>query len=336
MSFGADGYLAQANDQVYRYRDGSGGSSGTPNATSVLYGAVEQAAFNQLNSTAAITSAGGLKVRRFYESGWPSSPSAAHLGDYARGVIPYVSYTSPDIATINGGSFDGTLASYFASLPSDKMTYVTWLHEVDNKKLGGATTAQFQNAIKRIHGIKQSNAADPSKVLFGPLLMGYAFTMAQAPSAGYYADYIGNLSDSDIDCVGADPYRFWRPVHSPNSATLSPSDPKTGGLGTKRSMQFLMSGWETYHAAHPNMPLLIGEYSAHPDCENVTDRALWLQQSHQWFKDNNCIAACYYHSGVGPSGPWWVDCFHNFANANDQSYSDPTSLNAFASLVAGD
>jgi hypothetical protein len=100
-------------------------------------------------------------------------------------------------------------------------------------------------------------------------------------------------------------------------------------------MSYLMSGWETYHAAHPTIPLLIGEYSAHPDCDDINDRALWLQQTHQWYLDYDCIAACYYHSSVGESGPWWVDCFHNFSTPTDQSHADPTSLNAFASLVAG-
>jgi len=335
MSYDADAYLSLANGHAYRYRDGADVAPGSSNPSTILYGAVEAAAFDQLNSTSAISGAGGLKVRRFYEGTWPSNPSAAQTADYTRNIIPYVSYSGPSISTILGGSFDSTLASYFAALPSDHTTYVTWLHEVDNGKLGGATTAQFQAAIAHIHTIKQANAVDPAKVLFGPLLMGYAFTAAQAPSAGYYADYIGSIADTDLDCVGADPYRFWRPVHSPDDSTLSPNDPKIGGLGIKRSMSYLMSGWETYHAAHPTIPLLIGEYAAHPDCDDVTDRSLWLQQTHQWFLDYNCIAACYYHSSIGQSGPWWIDCFHNFQTPTDQSHTDPTSLNAFASLLAG-
>jgi hypothetical protein len=330
----ADAFLALDDGTLYRYRDGGILTPGSPSPSGVLYGAVEATSFDQLNGLSAITAAGGLKVRRFYEGSWPSAPSSAQTADYARGVIPFVSYSGPSIATINAGSSDSLISGYFAALPSDKTTYVTWIHEVDNGKLGGSSIAQFKTAIARIHGLKQANAPDPSKVLFGPLLMGYAFTMAQAPSgAGYYADYLTGLTA--LDYVGADPYRFWRPAHSPDLTTVTPNDPKIGGLGTKRSMSYLMSGWETYHAANPSVPLLIGEYSAHPDPANVTDRPDWLQQTHQWFKDNNCIAACYYHSSVGESGPWWLDCFHNFTTKTDQSHTDTNSINTYASLLAG-
>src|SRR5690606_10083670 len=95
-------------------------------------------------------------------------------------------------------------------------------------------------------------------------LTGWAFTTA---GGGNFMDY---MTPGGMDFIGTDPYRFWRPSVQADGVTAAPADPKTGGYGTKRTMQYLCSGTSQGrqlmpYAASLGIPVAVGEYGAHPD-----------------------------------------------------------------------
>lgn len=266
------------------------------------YGVIDSH-FDALNSQLD----GKLQVRRFYEGSWPSAPTAREVADFARGVRPWVSFSGPSAAEINSGAFDKTLAAYFAA--SDKPKLVSWLHEVDNGPK--ADPAEFRAASARIHAIKEAHCPIPREVKFGPVLTGWAFTTGGAQN---FMDF---MTPGAMDFIGTDPYRFWRPQVQADGLSAAPVDPKSKTYGKKRSMEYLCSGVSQGQQLMPyakslGIPVAVGEYGAHPDPTNPTDKATWLQETHDYFIANGVIAAVYFHGPWGESGPWWLDRFHTF------------------------
>ncbi|MER7070985.1 hypothetical protein [Terrabacter sp. NPDC000476] len=274
----------------------------------MLYGA-NDSHFGPLNAALGRE----LQVRRFYEAGWPSTPTQKMRDDWAAGRVPYVSFSGPSPATINSGAHDAILASFFKACKD--RTLVSYIHEVDN---GKAQPAEYVAACTRIQRIKDENAPDPRLVLHGPTLMGWAFTV------GDYEKWIA----PKVDFIGADPYNFVRPAGSPPS-------PKTGNLGRDRSMAYLLGTLPAF-AKKRGVPIAIGEYGVHPDPARPSFKPDWLKATDATLRAAGCIAACYFHAPYGEDGPWWLDRQHTYVTdttARATGTPDPESVAAFRSLI---
>lgn len=266
-------------------------------------------------------------VRRYENGNIPSSFSSTKgQRDVSTAAASWLSFANPSISTINSGSYDATIAAYFASIPPTHRHFFTYIHEVDNDKLGSNTAAQFTSACARIWNIKNANAQNPSNVSVGPILTAGPYR------ANTYQQYYP--SGGQFDFVGADPYRFARDVNDPSYIP----DPKTGGAGTKRTMQYLVGDMPAFAQAQ-GKPVAIGEYGAHTWSSDINERARWLNETDLFLAANNCIVACYFHSPRGGSGPWLIDRFHTY-NSDENSpvrltgAADPTSMQAFADILA--
>lgn len=286
---------------------------------------VSEIAFSTLQTSMTnINPNAKLQVRRSYDGVFPNAWSSCKgQQDVGQKRASWISFSGPDINQINNGSFDLTLRQFFASIPITHTAMVTYKHEVNNAgKLGTNTPQQFGQAQARIWSIKQSYAKDPSMVKVGIILTAEPYRNgtfeAYYPTAGEY------------DFVGADPYRFWRPPGSP-------PDPKTGTLSQDRSMAWLLGMLPSW-ADSKGKPAAIGEYGAHPFPGSPANRPDWLNATDAYLRSINCLAASYFHSHKGASGPWMLDKYHVFTtDENDPlrqtGNPDPDTMNAFASLL---
>lgn len=257
-------------------------------------------------------------VRRYDGTVPPAFSSSKGQQDVGQGRASWLSFSGPSISAINSGSEDARIASYFASIPATHRHFFTYLHETDNGKLGGSSAAQFASACARIWNLKNANAQTPANVSVGPILTAGPYrnnTFRQ-----YYP------SGGEFDFIGADPYRFSREAGAP-------PDPKTGGTGTPRTMAYLIGALPAF-SQETGKPCAIGEYGAHPTTTNVQDRPDWLRETDAFLRSIGSVVACYFHSSAGESGPWWVDRWHFNVGGKAVGDPDPTSLAAFADLLA--
>jgi hypothetical protein len=272
-------------------------------------------------------------IRRYdgaFTSSWSTTSGQQDVGKKAT----WISFSSPSITQINSGAYDATLASFFASIPPTHRVLLSYIHEIDlPAKLGSTPPVDYATAQARIWGIKQANAQDPNNVLVGPCLTGWAFLQ------GTFAEFFP--VGGEFDFVGSDPYRFWRDNTGGLSSPWYVADPKAGGPGIERTFAYTIgdptgngSGGQAGFAASYGKPIAIGEYGAHPTLNNSSNRPAWLAQTDAYLRANNCIAALYFHTRYGESGPWWLDCYHNYVDIMDKSRPDPDTINTFASLVA--
>jgi hypothetical protein len=268
----------------------------------LLYGASE-AAFDALNSAVGSK----LRVRRSYDGAMPSTLGGSKAqADVNAGRIPWVSFSS--VTAANALSFMASCVS------ADTEVWVTPLHEVNNgPKMAGPA---FQGLLATLMGAK--NTARATKVKIIPILTAEPFR------TNAYLTWLGG-DPADFDAIGIDPYRFWRPAGAP-------PDPKTGGLGQNRSMAWLIGNAPAF-AASIGKPIAIGEYGAHPFPEDLQNRPNWLTETDTFLKGIGAIGACYFHSGQGQSGPWWIDQFHFDCGGKHVGDRDVASLTAFKSLL---
>ena len=312
-----------------------------PPETAMLYGTT-QYAYGQLQTALhGVNAAATMRIRRFYENAIPSSWSGTGMvSDY--NATPrrasWVSYSDPSVSTVLSAGFTATLASFFASIPADHRVLFTWKHEANNKsdeKLGGATRAQFRDAQKKIWEVKEANAQTPANISVGIILTAEPYRLGTADEYSAPAGY--------CDFLGADPYRFWRDTSDPSYLP----DPKTNGPGSNRTMAYLIGDGLAHGQGMPQLaetygvPVALGEYGAHPRTSDHTSRPLWLQETHDYLTNlrAGCLAAIYFHSPRGESGPWWLDRYHTYTVTEgdalrDNGAPDPTSLNKWAALVA--
>lgn len=333
------GHLIFTADGKWRNREGIRVSYATPvpPAKKMMMGTIagsNDEDFNQLQSALyAINPAAKLQIIRRYDGAFPSTWSASS-GQADLGIkSTWISFSSPTIAQINSGAYDSTLASFFASIPASHFTMISYIHEIDlSSKIGSTPPEDYASAQERIWNIKQANAQDPSNVLVGPCLTGWSFQQ------GTHAPFFP--ASGAFDFVGADPYRFWRDNANGLTSPWYVPDPKSGGTGVQRSMGYITgdpgndgSAGMAAFAASFGKPIAIGEYGAHPTLNDAQNRPNWLTQTDTYLKANNCIVAVYFHARYGESGPWWLDCYHNYVTITDKSRPDPDSMNRFASLV---
>ena len=277
-----------------------------------------QAALNDVNINAQ------LQVRRSYDNTFPTSWSnCSGQQDVGKQRASWISFSNPSIPQINSGSYDTILQQFFASIPPTHTAMVTYKHEINNNnKLNGSTQAEFAQAHARIWSIKQNYAQNVNNVKVGIILTAEPYRTDSFQ--GYYP------TNGEFDFAAADAYRFWRPPGSP-------PDPKTGGLGQSRPMSWLLGDLPAW-AASQGKPIAIGEYGAHPFPGDPSNRANWLSETDTYLRNQNCLAAIYFHSFRGESGPWWLDRYHTFAtDENDpvrqNGAPDPDSMNVFSSLL---
>ena len=252
-------------------------------------------------------------MRRFYEGAWPTAPTNKENQDFGRGVIPWVSFSGPPAAQIAAGQHDATIAQYWQNSTQPKL--ITYRHEVDHNNK--ETPENFRAAQERIWSLKQQHCPNNDEVLFGPILMGWAFTTG----SGY--NFQQWMTPGSMDFIGTDPYRFWRPqvmLNNNRQREVAPIDPSTGGYGTKRSMQYSCEGVSQgqtliSYAADLGIPIAIGESSAHPDPDDANDRPSWYQQTHDYLTTLpgvKCLAFMDFHGPWGGRGSWYIDRTHYF------------------------
>ena len=279
---------------------------------------------------AAINPQATIQCVRRYDGNIPANfSSSSGQADVGQGRASWVSFNGPTIQTINSGSYDATLASYFASIPANHRHFFTYKHEVDNNKddakLQGATIAQFVTACERIWTIKNANAQNPANVLVGPIL-----TAGPYRGGNYRAYY---SSTGKFDFIGADPYRFYREPGCPPDPKLKNSQNADGSQGTLRSMAYLIGELPTF-SQETGKPCAIGEYGAHPYTTDLNSRPNWLQQPVDFLRSINTVFACYFHSGAGESGPWQIDRWHFNVGGKSVGDPEPASLAKFAAILA--
>lgn len=302
-----------------------------PEEPLMLLGTTQLAYTTLQASLHAVNANATMQVIRRYDGAIPSSwSSTSGQNDVGTGRVSWISFSSPTIAQINSGGHDGTIAAFFASIPPTHRCMVTYLHEIDlADKLGSTPPQDYAAAQARLWNIKEANAQNPANVAVGPVLTAGPYR------SGTFINFYP--TGGQFDFVGADPYRFWRdgtdPYYQP--------DPKTGGTGTPRSLAYVIgdpngdggAGMPAYAAAQ-GKSIAIAEYGAHPTPNDPNNRPNWLVQTDAYLRSQGCMAAIYFHSHVGESGPWWLDCYHDYANPQDRSRLDPHSVNQFAALLA--
>lgn len=268
-------------------------------AGGLIYGSTE-IAFDQIN--AALD--GKLRVRRSYDGALPATVQGSKAwADMQAGRIPWVSFSS---------AADANMQRFFDSCAADgREVWVTLIHEVN---LGKMAPDLFRLLSTKLAGAR--NAAGAGNVKLIPVLTAEPFRTGQ---------HVPFFEPGTFDAIGVDAYRFWRPAGSP-------PDPKTGGLGQDRSMEWLI-GQAVAFSSSTGKPIALGEYAAHPRPEDLGDRGRWLTQTDTFLRSIGALAAVYFHSPNGESGPWWLNAMHNFANPKDQSVADPRSVAAFRALL---
>lgn len=266
-------------------------------APTLTLGATE-AAFDALTA-----SVGPLRMRRTYDGAMPTSLSASKAqADVTAGRTPWVSFSSASAANMR--PFLRTVKA------TGKPLWLTVCHEVNNGPK--MTAAAFRQVYADLAAAKAAEGAD--NVTLAVILT------AEPYRSGTYAQWMPDPANFDV--AVADAYRFWRPPGSP-------PDPKTGTLGQDRTMAWLVGDLPAY-AASIGKPWALGEFAAHPFPDDHANRPTWLRATLDWCAANGCIAAVYFHSGAGESGPWWADRFHF---PETPAGTDPDSLAALAAYV---
>lgn len=240
-----------------------------------------------------------LNIRRSYGS-TVADVVASSRADKAAGRASWVSFTTWPTPT--------ALAGAISSITN--LTLLTYLHEVNNGPKLDAPT--FRRRHDALHNAALSN----------PLVKVGTILTADPFRSNSYQQWMPTRSDF----VGVDGYRFWRQPGSP-------ADPKTGTTGQSRSLQWICGDGPAY-AASKGIPFAIGEFGAHPFTTDTANRPTWLTESVAWLRSIDALAACYFHSQLGESGPWLLDRFHIYTvNETDPArltgVRDPASLAAF-------
>lgn len=277
-------------------------ASAAPSRTTLAYGASE-ISFAALNAQVG----GKLKIRRSYDGALPTSISMSKASaDLSAGRLPWVSFSSVAAAPIR---------SFMDSCAAAKRTiWITPIHEVNNgPKMGGP---EFADLLGRLSAAK--NAAGATLLKIAPIVTAVAFRTEDYKT--YFVD------PAHYDIIGIDPYRFWRPAGAP-------PDPKAGNLGQSRTMQYLIGSAPTFSTS-VQRPIAIGEYGAHPFPEDHLNRSSWLTETDTFLKSIGSVGVCYFHSGNGESGPWWVDRYHFATGGHSVGDPDAESLAKFKALVS--
>lgn len=144
---------------------------------------------------------GRLGVVRYFDSNYPDSWTyyTSLMGDRDVNISFRISPT-----TVNSGSADSRLRSWFASAPTDRTIYWTYMHEPeDDIQRGAFTAAAFRTAWARIAAI----AREANKPNLHATLVLMCWTVE--PASG--RNWLNYYSPGDVDVIGWDCYNGgWR------------------------------------------------------------------------------------------------------------------------------
>lgn len=324
-------YLRRASD-VYRYRDHSTFTPGAPSgggAKPMLIGA-SQADWDNFNTELKAVGGKGMGIRRSYDNSMPATFSAsAASGDPGRGCASYWSWSDrSQMSAVAAGTLNSTITGFLNSIPAGHTFYGTFWHEID---LYSSDYATYKAAWVKIRAAYNASTCDKTKVKLGGLLTTSGFRAGKGPS----------FFDSNHDFVGIDFYDFHRPPGSPN-------DPKTHSLANTHPPDYYVADAVTTAQAL-GIPIIVGENGYHPfnTAGNVLastdpDSRPYRLNATIAYLDNlpavgsgpGCLAYCYFHSGNGGSGPWWLNSFPVWATPNTQNDDDPDSVTAYRQIIA--
>lgn len=269
---------------------------------------------------AQIESALGVKlqVKRLYAGGVTEAISMMQ-GEYAAGRVPWVSLS---ITSVTAADLTRLMNAV------TKQTLITPVHEVN---LGKMPAASFRTLAQSYY---QAAANTTPLALVGPI------TTADPWRTGTAEQWM----PTGLHFNGVDGYRFARP-------SGSPPDPKISGIGTPRTMGYILGeenadgspnpGGAVAWAKAAGVPLAIGEFASHWfPMTNAANRPAYIHASIGYLRSVGCLAACWFHSPLGESGPWLIDQREVYTtDENDPARltgaADPDSLAAFkAELTA--
>lgn len=309
-----------------------------PPASGMFFGAA-QADYDAWNSTLSNPTGtklggknSGMNLRRSFDNGWKNNfANTTASGDPTRGAASLLSFdATTSIASVNSGSVDSVITSFFNSIPTGHYCFVSWIHECDQ---GGKITGQeaaYRTACDRIYDLLVASNADQNFVRFGVIVTAGVF---RASTQNTYFS-----SNNKFDFVGIDAYEYWRP-------SSAPPDPKAGHP-PHRTLEYLIGG-NPPSATYPSggtpavawadargKRVLIPEFGQHPDPADLTSRPNRLKAAVAYAQQSSMYGMCYFHSGGGESGPWWGDCFPNWTDPQNRSVADPDSVIAFRDILA--
>lgn len=266
----------------------------------------------------------GLSVRRSYDNTWKATfANCAASGDPARQCASIYSFTNTSyIETIAAGSFQSQLTTFFNSIPTTHRIWWIFCHEIDAK--GYTNYTRWKQAWANIRRAYLASTCNKDLVKIGGLLTDWGFSHGNAL----------NYFDNNHDFVGVDFYEYARPAGSPPS-------PKSGNLGTIHPPSYFIDPAKAI-ADELGVPLIVGEYGAHPfnsptdvlSPTAVQSRPYRMKRAVAYAASHGVQAFCYFHAPYGEDGPWYVDSWPNWTTPTDRSHPDNDSVAAFRDVLA--
>lgn len=261
----------------------------------------------------------GLAVRRSFNSGGiPSSFMNSAAGeDVARGVASIWS-CKPSLQDVASGGLDNAWTNFFNSIPAGHRAWLCMWHEPWDDFNGDNLWPAYRAAQARVYDLLQASSADKDLVKWGIITTAYDYQQGRA-------DLMFPEDNSKFSWVGVDGYNFWRPASAP-------PDPR--GRDSHRTPQQIYGPARNFAIAQGNKPLIVAEWSHHDNPLDHNQRPTRVDESINWMLNNNTVAASYFHSHHGDSGPWWLNCHHNYNSPQDQSDTDENTLSRYRDWLA--
>lgn len=260
----------------------------------------------------------GLAVRRSFNGGGlpPTFSQTAAQEDVARGVASIWS-CKPDIYSVASGSMDQQWVNFFNSIPPGHRAWLCMWHEPWDD-FTAEDWPTYRAAQARVSDILQASNADENLVKWGIITTAFDYQQGRA-------DLMFPEDNSNFSWVGVDGYNFWRPA-------TAPPDPR--GRDTHRTPQQIYGAARNFALQRGDKPLIVAEWAHHDNPTDPAQRPMRIDESINWMLDNNTIAASYFHSHHGDSGPWWLNCHHNYNDPQDQSNTDEATLARYRNWLA--
>ncbi len=219
--------------------------------------------------------------RVFYNNGGPEAwPGKAGLS--GRSVVVSFKYAPSLVLT---GQYDAALTNFFATAPTDREVYWSYIHEPeDNIANGEFTSADYRTAWQRVADLAKAAASTNVHLHATLILMCYTLNPA-----------------SGLD---------WHNYYVPTAQTMLAFDcynhaGKRGGYGSPASIFKPLTDWS---AANPTIPWGVSEFGSVlvPSDLDGSLRAAWLRSVGTFLVDQHAdprhaIFGIYYDT-VGPKG----------------------------------
>lgn len=288
----------------------------------------------------------GLSIRRSYNGGtrWPCTfQQSSASGDPARPCASFWSQSSNDTAIQSlgtggtGGAEVTNWTSFFNSIPSGHLIYVSLEHEVDIKAVTSTTAIYLQAQVNLRAALAASNKASSPNVQLGVILTYSGYDSTPGP-----ATWI-NTTSGVLDWCGCDSYYYYEPD---TGASAYPYPASDWGHYTLAKMTPANRYSNFINFANANgLDKLVGEWNAHPDPSDGANpggyRPKLIHDSTAYWDSHGVKASCIFNANVGNGShiPWWLDAFTNWANrpANNTDHTtfpDAGSLAAYRDVLA--